>query len=132
MERYRGHKDCAAGTAEKDEEEMIEDETSPELHVKEPVLKWAESFANDIGTSYLLRDESLTGHPVVGGYIVDNDGFILLLSDDNSDPQPLFHHQVDVDAARKAVEADYLKTLANSTNHDASQGADDEQLVHQG
>ena len=111
---------------------MIEDETTPEVHADEPVLKWADSFANDIGTSYLLRDESREGSPVVGGYVVDNaTGFIILLNDDNSDPQPLFHHELDVDSARKAVEQDYLDTLANSTNHDASLGADDEQLVHQ-
>lgn len=111
---------------------MNENEVSPESGEKEPVLKWADSIASNLGTSYLLRDESREEDDrVVGGYLVDNEGFIILLNEDNSEQQPLFHHELDVVSAREAVEQDYLKTLANSTNHDASHGVSDERPAHQ-
>lgn len=111
---------------------MNENEVLPESSEREPKLTWWDSFANDIGTSYLLRDESREGRPVVGGYVVDNaTGFIFLLNDDNSEKQPLFHHELDVVSAREVVERDYLKSLANSTSHDTSHDASDEQPVHQ-
>lgn len=110
---------------------MIEDETSPEVHAKEPVLKWASGFANNIGTSYVLRDESIEGSPVVAAYIVDEKTkSIVLLMDDSNGELPQFQEH-EYEAARKLVEEDYLKTLANSTSRDVSLGADDGQLVHQ-
>lgn len=111
---------------------MIEDEVPQDTSEMEPQLFWEESLGDDTGMLYILRDKSRKDTDTLWGFIVEYEtGFIHLLNEEVTEEQSLFHSLVDVNAAQKAVETAYRASLASSTSHDASLGADDEQLVHQ-
>jgi hypothetical protein len=112
---------------------MIEDETTYDSGELEPQLTWTESLGDDTGMMYVLSDKARPDDGKLWGFIVEyKTGFIHILGDEVTEEQSLFHHLVDVKAAQNAVELAYLASLASSTSRDASLGADDEQLVHQG
>lgn len=111
---------------------MIEDEVPQDTSEMEPQLFWEESLGDDTGMLYILSDKSRKDTDTLWGFIVEHKtGFIHLLNEEVTEEQPLFHHVVDVKAAQQAVETAYRASLASSTSHDVSLGADDEQLVHQ-
>jgi hypothetical protein len=110
---------------------MKEDELTQDSGEIVPQFSWAESLADETGMLYVLHDKSRKESELLWGYIVEYEsGFIHLLNEETTGQPPLFHSDLDVASARRAIEQAYISSLANSTSHDVMHDADDERAFH--